>query len=267
MNNKEELKRLLSLRINQYEMLNNTLNKMINNDSSNGLIDGVRKEINATLDEIKAINIELSANDEEEDVTYSFYHTVLDKEDDNKAKEVGFYDSIVRSSKAAEFKEAEYAKADNVKINYKSNNIKPKPIKEVKTLTNKYINKINDTIDSRISSNRFLVSFRGLDIPEIMVKSVSFDPNDNMLTLSIYDFLNEVNGKKFPIMAVLKKTNGIFDMEIKHIKSNGDEIYVETYIGCCIDGIYRDPIDYSCSDFSLIQILVKYSDVTYEAAN
>ena len=51
------------------------------------------------------------------------------------------------------------------------------------------------------------------------------------------------------------------------VDSNGNPIYTEKYLGCHITEIYRDPIDYSISEFSTIQILVEYQAVTYEANN
>jgi hypothetical protein len=104
-------------------------------------------------------------------------------------------------------------------------------------------------------------------IPEVMVKSVSFDPNDKRISINIYDFVKEINGMKMPVLELLNRVPSLFKFTIQHLEANGNPIYTEKYFGCHITEIYRDPIDYSISEFSTIQILVEYQAVAYEASN
>ena len=277
---KERLNKLLWTRINQYKMLNNTLTEMIANNGNGILINSIKNEIDETLDEIQKIKFDLikdeSTSVKEEDVTYSFYDDIVktvlpDKETklkDTEDRESDCYDSVVRQSKAAEFKMAEYSKRDKTNLDYEYNNRKKGITKEVNITSNKYVDEINKTIGSRIMSNRFLVKFSDvLEIPEIMVKSVSFDPNEKSITITVYDFVKEIDGMKYPILQLLKFAKGSFSFDVEHLDASGNVIYTEKYVGVNIEGVYRDPIDYSDSEFSTIQIFATYKDVDYEAAN
>lgn len=271
---KERLNKLLWTRINQYKMLNNTLTEMIVNNKNGMLVDSIKKEIEETLDEIQKIKSDLTKDEStsvnEEDVTYSFYDdiakTVLPS--NNEKKESDCYDSVVRQSKAAEFKMAEYSKRDKTNLDYEYNNRKKGITKEVNITSNKYVDEINKTIDSRIMSNRFLVKLNDeLNIPEVMVKAISFDGYEKTLSIVIYDFVTEIDGVKYPILQLLKFARNSFSFDIEHLDANGNVIYTEKYVGVNVKEVYRDPIDYSSSEFSTLQIFATYTDVNYEAAN
>lgn len=271
---KERLNKLLWTRINQYKMLNNTLTEMIVNNKNGMLVDSIKKEIEETLDEIQKIKFDLTKDEstsvKEEDVTYSFYDdiakTVLPS--NSEKKESDYYDSVVRQSKAAEFKMAEYSKRDKTNLDYEYNNRKKGITKEVNITSNKYVDEINKTIDSRIMSNRFLVKLNDeLNIPEVMVKAISFDGYEKTLSIVIYDFVTEIDGVKYPILQLLKFARNSFSFDIEHLDANGNVIYTEKYVGVNVKEVYRDPIDYYSSEFSTLQIFATYTDVNYEAAN
>ena len=284
--NSEYLNSLLWTRINQYKMLNNTLTEMIRRDGSEDLINNMKKEIDETLNKIKAIKNDIK-NSKEKKVVYTHYEP-------KKPDKRGFYDSIVKQTKAVELGLAEEKKNP---LNYSdlySEIVLPKKErkndsdcfaraeeeerkelsrirKEVKNVSvstsNKYLDEINKTIDSRILGNRFLVHLDDIGIPEIMVKSVSFDPSSKQLSINVYDFVKDINGRKMPVLELLNGVPSLFKFTIQHLEANGNPIYTEKYLGCHITEIYRDPIDYSISEFSTIQILVEYQVVTYEANN
>jgi len=284
--NSEYLNSLLWTRINQYKMLNNTLTEMIRRDGNEELVKNMKNEINETLNEIEAIKNDLK-NSKEEKVVYTHYEP-------KKPDKHGFYDSIVKQTKAVELDLGEEKKNP---LNYGdlySGIVLPKKerkndsdcfarveeeerkelsriCKEVKKVSastsNKYLDEINKTIDSRILGNRFLVHLDDVGIPEVMVKSVSFDPSSKQLSINIYDFVKDINGMKMPVLELLNGVPSLFKFTIQHLEANGNPIYTEKYFGCHITEIYRDPIDYSISEFSTIQILVEYQAVTYEANN
>lgn len=265
------LKNLLNMRINEYKMLNATLCEMVGRNSSKQVIDSMKSELDGIMLEIENINKDLErVKNGEKEVTYTYY----DKNVEEK-KNKGFYDSIVKQTKACEFVEAEETKKNGKKYNYeniyeqvkKEYNDKLGEKKNDCQLTNKFVEDLRNTADSRLQANRFLVDLKDpLSIPEIMVKSVSFDPISNRVSVCIYDFVTDFNGMKYPIMQVLKYAPNSFNFSIKHLEADGKVLYTEKYSRCHLMEVYRDPVDYASDDFSKIQIFISYQNVDYEAS-
>jgi hypothetical protein len=265
------LKNLLNMRINEYKMLNATLCEMIGRNSSKQVIDSMKSELGCIMSEIENINKDLEKiKNGEKEVTYTYY----DKNMEEK-KNKGFYDSIVKQNKAVQFKEAEGIKNGEAPTKYNYENI----YKKVETkynnnfkvnqddLTKEFVEELRNTADSRLQANRFLVNLKEpLSIPEIMVKSVSFDPRDNRVSVCIYDFVTDFGGARYPILQVLKYAPNTFSFKVEHLDANGKVTYTERYSRCHITEIYRDPIDYSNDDFSKIQIFISYQNVEYETS-
>lgn len=265
------LKNLLNMRINEYKMLNATLCEMIGRNSSKKVIDSMKSELDSIMSEIENINKDLEKIENgEKEVTYTYY----DKDMEEK-KNKGFYDSIVKQTKACEFVEAEEAKKNGKKYSYE--NIYEQVRKEYDNkltekendcqITKKFVEDLRNTVDSRLQANRFLVDLKDpLSIPEIMVKSVSFDPNENRVSVCIYDFVTDFNGKKCPILQVLKCAPNLFNFTVKHLEADGKVMYTEKYSRCHLMEIYRDSVDYASDDFSKIQLFISYQNVDYEAS-
>jgi hypothetical protein len=265
------LKNLLNMRINEYKMLNATLCEMIGRNSSKQVIDSMKSELGGIMSEIENINKDLEKIENgEKEVTYTYYDKNV-KEKKNK----GFYDSIVKKNKAVQFKEAEGIKNGEAPTKYNYENI----YKKVETkynnnfkanqddLTKEFVEDLRNTVDSRLQSNRFLVNLKEpLSIPEIMVKSVSFDPREHRVYVCIYDFVTDFGGARYPILQVLKYAPNTFSFKVEHLDANGKVVYTERYSRCHITEVYRDPIDYSNDDFSKIQIFIGYQNVEYETS-
>jgi hypothetical protein len=124
------LRSLLNTRINQHKMLNNTLCEMISRNSSSKAIEMMKEELDSIVAEMENINKDLEKlkNNTEEPVTYSYYDKVTkdpskscfeEKLEKEEKKEKGFYDSIIKRTKACQYKEAEDAK-DGIKYNYEN---------------------------------------------------------------------------------------------------------------------------------------------------
>lgn len=278
------LKSLLYTRINQHKMLNNTLCEMISKNASSRSIEMLKEELNGIVTEMENINKDLEKlkNSNEEEVTYSFYDRVTkapsktcfeEKIEEEKKKEQGFYDSIIKQNKTCQCKLSEDVKNEN-KYNYE--NIYKKIRKDCEdkikaksnNLTNKFVDDFRNTADSRLQENRFLVDLKTpLSIPEIMVKSMSFDITNKRVVACIYDFVVDFDGKKYPILEILKHAPTSFSFTIKRLECDGKVQYTEYYSGCRIYEVFRDPIDYASDDFSKIQIFIAYHDVVYEASN
>ena len=274
------LKSLLWTRINQQKMLNNTLCEMMSKNSSKKSIEMIREDIDEIVKEINEINYDISKiGKKDEDVTYSFYDDVKkDKcvnamtekscEEDKKSK--GFYDSIVKQSKAVQFVEDEHKKEGKPTIKYNYESIYKENESDVNykdDLTKEFVEDLRNTADSRLQANRFLVDLKDpLNIPEIMVKSVAFDPQENRVSVCIYDFVTDINGQKYPILQVLKYAPNSFNFIIKHLEADGKVLYTERYSRCHLMEIYRDPIDYASDDFSKMQLFISYQNVEYETS-
>lgn len=237
----------LSTKINQYKMLSNTLEKILTNGGNFDAVLGIKNEMEETINEIRNIRAEIEAVNCSESVTYKYYDK---SEDTNKGN---LYDSISKED------------IDVGKCIPKH----PRRGKLVHTdsesFENKYIDEINKTADSRLLSNRFLVHFgSGIDIPEIMVKSVSFDPSESQLSISIYDFVMTLGGKSSCALKLLDDVPSSFNLCITHLDANGSVVYSEYYFGCSVEEVFRDPNDYSSTEFSTIQVLISYDKVRYE---
>ena len=259
------LKSLLETRINEYKMLNATLCEMIGRNSSKQVIDSMKLELECIMSEIENINKDLEqVKNEEKEVTYTYYDKNLEEK-----KSGGFYDSIIKQTKANEFVEAEslndkkYKEYDESVYKQKKRVVQ----NDDNHLLKKFSEDLRNTADSRLQSNRFLVDLKEpLKIPEIMVKSVSFDPMDKRVCICIYDFVTDFGDTKYPILQVLKHATSTFSFNIGHLDANGKVIYTERYSRCNITEVYRDPIDYSNDEFSKIQIFISYQDVEYETS-
>ena len=265
------LKNFLNMRINEYKMLNATLCEMIERNSSKQVIDSMKSELDGIMSEIENINKDLErVKNGEKEATYTYYDEIMEEK-----KNKGFYDSIVKQNKAVQFKEAEDIKNGEAPTKYNYENI----YKKVETkynnnfkvnkddLTKEFVEDLRNTADSRLQANRFLVDLKDpLSIPEIMVKSIAFDPNENRVSVCIYDFVTDFNGQKYPILQVLKYAPNSFNFTVKHLEADGKVMYTERYSRCHLMEIYRDPIDYASDDFSKIQIFISYQNVDYETS-
>ena len=273
----EYLRSLLWTRINQQKMLNNTLCEMMTRNSNKKSVDMIKQELNEIMEEISKINYDIAKiGKKDEEVTYSFYdnvekNTCLDAmaekacEEDKKSK--GFYDSIVKQNKAVQFKEAEDIKNGKVPTKYSYENIYNNFKVNQNGLTKKFVEDLRNTADSRLQANRFLVDLKKpLNIPETMVKSIAFDPNENRVSVCIYDFVTDFNGQKYPILQVLKYAPNSFNFTVKHLEADGKVVYTERYSRCHLMEIYRDPMDYASDDFSKIQLFISYNNVDYETS-
>ena len=263
----EYLRSLLWTRINQQKMLNNTLCEMMTRNSNKKSVDMIKQELNEIMEEISKINYDIAKiGKKDEEVTYSFYdnvekNTCLDAmaekacEEDKKSK--GFYDSIVKQNKAVQFKEVGGIKNGEVPTKYSYEN----------GLAEEIVEDLRNTADSRLQANSFLVDLKKpLSIPEIMVKSIAFDPNENRVSVCIYDFVTDFNGQKYPILQVLKYAPNSFNFTVKHLEVDGKVVYTERYSRCHLMEIYRDPMDYASDDFSKIQLFISYNNVDYETS-
>ena len=273
----EYLKSLLNTRINQQKMLNNTLCEMMSRNSNKKSIEMIREELDEIMEEINNINYDIvKLSEKDKKATYGFYDNVVkEKACEENKKSKGFYDSIVKQNKAVQFKEAEDVKNVETPTKYNYENI----YKKVETkynnnfkvnqddLTKEFVEDLRNTADSRLQANRFLVDLKDpLSIPEIMVKSIAFDPNENRVSVCIYDFVTDFNGQKYPILQVLKYAPNSFNFTVKHLEADGKVMYTERYSRCHLVEIYRDPIDYASDDFSKIQLFISYQNVEYETS-
>ena len=148
----------------------------------------------------------------------------------------------------------------------------PNPYDSVEKISDD-INKIKNLVasisklkDAAIKSNAFLVDFGDkLNIPAYMVNFVSFDSANNILNISIYDFVTTLNNRKCPVLNLISHDNRPFTIRIKHLDDNKNVSYEEIYYGCSIKSFYRDPLNYSNNDNNMLHLQISYDRVIYEA--
>jgi hypothetical protein len=280
---KDDLKKHLKSRINQYQMLNNSLLEMFERDSSTKAINEMRNAMNETADDIKNLQrlIEEKEQDErhkksveEKKVEYSFYNGL--KKKPRLAKSVklssdkvccgrnNLYDSIKKDDKKTAANLGDFKPYDTPynKLNYedvyKQENVGKEQI-DISAITN---------------SNLFLVKFGdALNIREWMVKSVYFAPSDRKeFIITIQDHIvTREDGTKYPIISELMNKKGRYDsrfpITIDYLDKTGVLLYRERYHGCVITDVIKGDLSYSKDEFSTIEFTVNFSEITYETSH
>lgn len=271
------LESLLKMRENQYTMLRNTLDQLMNGDIDSILgcksrIRMIQNELDNTINEIGLIKQDL--NDmkfkEANKTEYGFYDSVKKPSNSFEVAETvnpSFYDSVVRQPNIA--KVVQECGKDCI-----CHSVDTKLDGDAVTTTastsvsNKYLKKIQESDDDMIRANRFIVNIeQALEIPDTMVKGVCFDEASYTIVLIVYDFVKDFNGKKYPLMELLRlSADGKFSFSIDHVDANGKVKYTEEYEGCRIADKFRTCLDYSVSDISTVEISIRYDSVRYEAS-
>jgi hypothetical protein len=121
-------------------------------------------------------------------------------------------------------------------------------------------------------TNRFLVRFgTEFTIPEWYVRRVSFFSSQGKeLEISVFDFIDSNTNR--PIIAdILGMVDNMhiapFSISIDHLDPTGKLLYTERYHGCKIEEARRSDLYYENDDISTIDMLITYSDVSYETAH
>ena len=275
----DDLKKSLKSRMNQYEMLNNTLLEMFEKNSSIDVVNDVRNAMNETSNDIKNLQrlIEEKTQDErhkkeaeEKKAEHSLYDSIKKptlkrsvKTEDTCAKKVSMYDNIKKYDAEVEPLFKPYDSPYNhlhYEKEYENNT------KELNFLNS--VTSHNDEFCKNIARQHlFLTRFNGLNIKEWMVKEVNYVCT-NQISVTIQDHL--VNNR--PIIADIRELfkreyNNKFGITIEHLDKTGHMLYSERLHECEITDIYRSRLDYTESDFSTITMLITFKEVTYETAH
>lgn len=239
-NSLEDIIKEKKLLENNREMLLKTMGEMLCNRSNNGAINEMTDDI---LDLGKRINkLEDIINcyeEEDNEPSYEYYG--------KEYKDTNFYSFRDKMEKLNEWKD----KIDKGEI-------KPSINKE-----NEYLEEINNTVDNRCMTNRFLVDLSFIDVPKVMVKSVDYYNGD--LSVCIYNFVDE---NMVPILKKLQEVeneNRRFPIDIDHLSASNNLMYRECFSNCFIYGISQSSIDMNSNDFSYIYLNIRYGEVSYEA--
>ena len=281
----DDLKKSLKSRMNQYEMLNNTLLEMFERNSPIDVINDVRNAMNETNDDIKNLQrlIEEKTQDErhkkeaeEKKVERSLYDSIKKptlkrsvKTEDTCAKKVSMYDNIKKNNSDDEFAKKEETVYTHYDTPYNHLHYEKEYEKNTKELD--FLNTVtshNDEFCKNIARQHlFLTRFNGLNIKEWMVKEVNYVCT-NQISVTIQDHL--VNNR--PIIADIRELfkreyNNKFGITIEHLDKTGHMLYSERLHECEITDIYRSRLDYTESDFSTITMLITFKEVTYETAH
>jgi hypothetical protein len=281
----DDLKKSLKSRMNQYEMLNNTLLEMFERNSPIDVINDVRNAMNETNDDIKNLQrlIEEKTQDErhkkeaeEKKAERSLYDSIKKptlkrsvKTEDTCAKKVSMYDNIKKNNSDDEFAKKEEAVYAHYDTPYNHLHYEKEYEKNAKELN--FLNSVTDHNDEFCKNiarqHLFLTRFNGLNIKEWMVKEVNYVCT-SQISVTIQDHL--VNNR--PIIADIRELfkreyNNKFGITIEHLDKTGHMLYSERLHECEITDIYRSRLDYTESDFSTITMLITFKEVTYETAH
>ena len=275
-NSLEDIIKEKKLLENNREMLLKTMGEMLCNRGNKGAINEMADDI---LDLGKRINkLEDIVNcykEDNDEPSYEYYG--------KKYQDTNFYSSRDKMEKLNEWKnkidkgkvkpsvytrlEKDAMERRNSQLlmnNYKAENgAITTDSDSVSSCVNRTINEINDTIDNRGMTNRFLVDLSFIDVPKVMVKSVEYFSDG--LTICIYKFVDE---NMVPILKKLKEAineSRKFPIDIDHLSASNNLMYRECFSNCFIYGISQTPIDTNSNDFSYIYLNIRYDDVTYEA--
>lgn len=257
-NNKKEYDDFINMKMMQYDMYRNTLDEM----HSKGIewiighqsqVKMVQNEMDTTMKEIESIKGEFANHK---------------WADDNVASNVtySFYDKVKKDSSEWDEKKHKPCGANCI-----CHSVNTKPSEGVTTTASTYFfDEINKNAENMASSNNFIVDIMTpLGIPSTMVRNVSYNNKEKQIVLTIYDFVGGIGDRKFPVIDVLEDSfnyNYKWEFSIKHLKTYGDLLYKEKYSGCKVVNVLKGPLDYSVSDFSIIEIVISYDRVEYETS-
>lgn len=237
----------------QSEMLTNTLNDILARGTewvrknSSG-VEKIKRAVDSTNKRIDVLYSQIEEKEDELSRLSKVKLTEFNKIDDTDKVEYSFYDSVKKQ-------DDDESSEDEVGTD------------TTNEFTKGYLAKLNQSVDDRIHSNRFLVCVEDvLGVPDTMVKSVTYNLPSNTLVLTIYDFITTIGGSKYPIIEQLSSIRDTFDFEIKHVDAAGNTKYNEKYEKCRIYNIQKSSLDYHVSDFSTIKILISYDKVLYDTS-
>lgn len=261
---------------NNREMLLKTMGEMLCNRSNNGAINEMTDDI---LDLGKRINeLEDIINcyeEEDNEPSYEYYG--------KEYKDTNFYSSRDKMEKFNEWKDKidkgeikpsvytrlekdamERRNSQLLMNKYKAENeVTSTDSESASSCVNYIIEEINNTVDNRCMTNRFLVDLSFINVPKVMVKSVDYYNGD--LSICIYNFVDE---NMVPILKKLQEVeneNRRFPIDIDHLSASNNLMYRECFSNCFIYGISQSSIDMNSNDFSYIYLNIRYGEVSYEA--
>lgn len=275
-NSLEDIIKEKKLLENNREMLLKTMGEMLSNRGNKGAINEMVDDI---LDLGKRINkLENIINcyeEEDNEPSYEYYG--------KEYKDTNFYSSRDNIEKLNEWKDKidkgeikpsvytrlekdamERRNSQLLMNKYKAeNNVTSTDSESASSCVNHIIEEINNTVDNRCMTNRFLVDLSFIDVPKVMVKSVDYYNGD--LSVCIYNFVDE---NMVPILKKLQEVeneNRKFPIDIDHLSASNNLMYRECFSNCFIYGISQSSIDMNSNDFSYIYLNIRYGDMTYEA--
>lgn len=279
--------------MSEYQMLNNTLIEMMEKGSSDVNIDLMKKDIAEKQEAIDTLKdwIQEKIEDDEDSRAMknskSTYNAI--KKKPRLAKSIklntNLYDSIKKeTSTPKEYGKEDYSTACGISkpskdkeygeydTPYNHLHYEEEYEKEIIENYNKQTVDnfpLKDQYEDVTYSNRFLVRFgTQFRIPEWYVRKVSFfSPQGKEFGIRVLDFVDVKTNR--PIIAdILGMLNNVdalpFKISIDHLDPTGHVLYTEHYHGCRIQEVMRNELSYEKDDMNTIDMIITYSDVSYE---
>lgn len=249
-----ELEKNYKIQVNEYKMLNKTLMEMCERGSDPESVEDVKRELDEMFKSMEATRKYLMNCHSSKGTTYE--PCGQERGIAPKKPVQGIFDLVEDKPKDEE-------EAPKV-IQRKKRERKQLPTERA---ANGFIDEINQTIDSRCMTNRFLANFKWLDIPEVMVKFVDFSPSRDRVDVCIYDFV-DING--YPIIQKLydyMDSNKSFELRVSNLSACGETLYSTTHSNCKIVGVCHSELNTEKNDFSYIYLSIRCGDTKYEAGS
>lgn len=272
MNSKKYDKELeLEMKNSSLEMYLNTLDEMINRNSSKSSIELIRNEIKALRKEIKELNESHYKSENSYKTFVSFLENRNRKTNEQKKAEKSLFDSIKKYGNDSEelYKNLKLIEAKGIETRYRAKKKEATNPTAEQTDKNKNvldkIHKIQDEIASAqwIKNCDFLVRFSRLKIPEFRVaETYDLQPN-KALCVTINDFVDE-NGPLEAILEDEKICPTDETIKVMVLKNDGTPLYTKSYYGCKLIEFNSTPFSYTDADLRKFYVKFTFEKVVIE---
>lgn len=249
-----ELEKNYKIQVNEYKMLNNTLMEMCERGSDTESVENVKRELDEMFKSMEATRKYLMSCHSSKGTTYEPYGQERGIAPKKPVQDI--FDLVEDKPKDEE-------EAPKI-IQRKKRERKPLPTERA---ANGFIDEVNQTIDSKCMTNRFLADLKDIGIPEVMVKSVDFSPSRDRANVRIYDFTDKDNNPIIQKLYEYMDSGRKFRFSVSNLSAYGEVLYTTVCRNCNIVALCRSELDTEKNDFLYIDLIVQYENTEYEAGS
>ena len=272
MNSKKYDKELeLEMKNSSLEMYLNTLDEMINRNSSKSSIELIQNEIKKLRKEIDELKKSGYKSEKSYKTFVSFLKNRKRKTKEQKKAEKSLFDSIKKCENNSEelYKNLKLIEAKGIETIHRAKkkeaaNPTTEQFDKNKTTLDK-IHRIQDEIASAqwIKNCDFLVRFSRLIIPEFRVAETYDLQPSKTLCVTINDFVGE-NGPLEAILEDEKICPTDETIKVVVLKNDGTPLYTKSYYGCKLIDFNSTPFSYTDADLRKFYVKFTFEKVAIE---